>query len=130
MPLMQQSINLDQALEILGRLEAAAPGNTASKLAQVTALLKDLADENTYLNSLVLDSMPSMAEPLQPLPRAVSDVPVDDYADYVNLMETDPYHDSDELAGSSLDGLPPLELLPLFNGLSDSLRPPLVAIRG
>ncbi len=128
---MEQSINLDQALDILGRLEAAAPGNTATKLAQVCALLKELADENTYLNSLVLDSMPSMVEPFQPVPRPVSEVPVDDYADYVNLMGSDPYpENAEETTSTPYHGLPPLEVLPLFNGLSDSLRPPLVAIRG
>ena len=133
MAFMEQRINLDQALEILGRLESAAPGNTAAKLAQVSTLLKELADENTYLNSLVLDSMPSMADPLQPVPRAVSDVPIDDYADYVNLMDADPYPENpydDETAIELSDNLPPVEALPLFNGLSDSLRPPLVAIRG
>jgi len=132
MTFMEQSINLDQALEILGRLEAAAPGNTAAKLAQVSALLKNLSDENTYLNSLVLDNMPSLAEPLQPIPHAVSDVPIDDYADYINLMGADPYaeNENDPMAGATPDGLPPAEVMPLFNGLSDSLRPPLVAIRG
>src|ERR1043165_3951164 len=96
MAFMEPSINLDQALEILGRLEAAAPGSTAAKLAQVSALLKELSDENTYLNSLVLDSMPAMADPLQPVPRAVSDVPMDDYADYVTLMGTEPYPENAE----------------------------------
>ena len=129
MAFMEQGINLDQALEILGRLQAAAPGNTATKLAQVIALLKQLSDENTYLNSLVLDSMPSLAEPLQPVPRAVSDILIDDYADYVNLMGSEPYPENETSHGMS-EELPPIEVLPLFNGLSDSLRPPLVAIRG
>jgi nitrogen-specific signal transduction histidine kinase len=129
MGFMEQSIDLDQALEILGRLQSAAPGNTATKLSQVIALLKQLSDENTYLNSLVLDSMPSLAEPLQPTPRAVSDVPIDDYTDYVNLMGTEPYPENETEHGLS-EELPPLDVLPLFNGLSDSLRPPLVAIRG
>jgi len=133
MAFMDTRINLDQALEILNRLEAAAPGNTAAKLAQVTALLKELADENTYLNSLVLDSMPSMAEPLQPVPRPVSSVPLDDYADYVDLMGADPYPENpydDETGLAVSEDLPPIEALPLFNGLSDAMRPPLVAIRG
>ena len=47
MTFMESRINLDQALDILNRLEAAAPGNTAAKLAQIIALLKELADENT-----------------------------------------------------------------------------------
>ena len=131
MEYMEPRIDLDQALDILNRLRAAAPGNTAAKLAQVTALLKQLSDENTYLNSLVLDNIPALSEPLQPVPRAVSDIPIDDYTDYANLMDTDPYpenHYDDET--SIADTLPPVEALPLFNGLSDSLRPPLVAIRG
>src|SRR6187551_1102633 len=131
MDFMEQRIDFDQALEILNRLTAAAPGNTAAKLAQVIALLKQLSDENTYLNSLVLDNIPALSEPMQPVPRAVADIPMDDYDDYVTLMGADPYpenHDDEETSIS--DSLPPVEALPLFNGLSDSLRPPLVAIRG
>lgn len=133
MALTDSRINLDQALDILGRLEAAAPGNTAAKLAQVSALLKELTDENTYLNSLVLDSMPSMAEPLQPIPRTVANVPLDDDADYASLMDSDPYpeqgYDNAD-APTATDNILPVEALPLFTGLSDALRPPLVAIRG
>jgi len=133
MDFMESRIDLDQALEILNRLTAAAPGNTAAKLAQVTVLLKQLSDENTYLNSLVLDNIPALSEPMQPVPRPVSDVPMDDYDDYVKLMGTEPYpenHYDDDSALVISDNLPPVEALPLFNGLTDSLRPPLVAIRG
>lgn len=133
MVFMQSPIEIDQALEILNRLTAAAPGNTAAKLAQIIELLKQLSDENIYLNSLVLDNIPALSEPMQPEPRPASEVPFDDYADYVNLMGTDPYpeaHDDPEAADELADGLPPVEALPLFSGLTDSLRPPLVAIRG
>ncbi|MBI1280881.1 MAG: hypothetical protein GC179_22345 [Anaerolineaceae bacterium] len=134
MDFMDQRIDLDQALEILNRLTAAAPGNTAAKLAQVTVLLKQLSDENTYLNSLVLDNIPPLSEPMQPVPRTVSDISsADDYDDYVTLMGTEPYPENNYDDDTSLDdndSLPPVEALPLFNGLSDSLRPPLVAIRG
>jgi signal transduction histidine kinase len=132
MDFMEPRIDLDQALNILNRLTAAAPGSTAAKLAQVIALLKQLSDENTYLNSLVLDNIPALSETMQPIPRAISAIPMDDYDDYVNLMGSDPYTENqyDEALMADSDALPPVEALPLFNGLSDSLRPPLVAIRG
>ncbi len=135
---MEPRIDIDQAIDILYRLEAAAPANTAAKLAQVTALLKQMADENNYLNSLVLDNVPALSEPMHPEPRAASDVPLDDYTDYINLMQAEPYEESpfdDELSdgtaeGGSSSGANSYFIDVPLKGLDDALRPPLVAIRG
>jgi nitrogen-specific signal transduction histidine kinase len=133
---MEPRIDFDQALDILYRLESAAPPNTAAKLAQVTALLKQMEDENNYLNSLVLDNVPALSEPMHPKPMAVSNVPMDDYADYITLMEAEPYADDHDLPAheSPNDGsVPTIHQLPNevpLKGLDDALRPPLVAIRG
>ncbi len=133
MAFMEPSISLNQAIEVLKRLEAAAPAATASKLSQVAELIQQLSDENTYLNTFVLDDMPPLAEPMQQSgPRPLSSVSLDDADDFAALMGTDPYPESpeDEDVSFTADNFSPTQALPLFTGLSDSLRPPLVAIRG
>ncbi len=98
------SISLTQALETLTRLQNAAPSQTAAKLGQIAALLQSLADENSYLNTLVLEGMPAAP-------------------DEKSYASSSPPVISDSAV--STKGLPDW-----FTGLSEALRPPLVAIRG
>ena len=130
MAFMEPSISLNQAIEVLKRLQSAAPAATAAKLSQVADLIQQLSDENTYLNSLVLDDMPALAEPIQPsAPRSLASVSLED--DFAAVMGTDPYpENTDEDVSFTADNFSSTQAMPLFTGLSDSLRPPLVAIRG
>ncbi|MCA0456894.1 MAG: HAMP domain-containing histidine kinase [Chloroflexi bacterium] len=130
MAFMEPNISLNQAIEVLKRLQSAAPAATAAKLSQVAELIQQLSDENTYLNSLVLDDMPPLAEPMQPsAPRSLASVSLED--DFAALMGTDPYpENTDEDVSFTADNFSSTQAMPLFTGLSDSLRPPLVAIRG
>lgn len=133
MAFMEPNISLNQALEVLKRLQSAAPAATAAKLSQIADLIQQLSDENTYLNSLVLDDMPPLAEPMQMQgsPRSLSSIALEDTDDFAAIMGTDPYPEaSDEDVSFTADNFSPAQALPLFTGLSDSLRPPLVAIRG
>ncbi len=131
MGFMEPTISLSQALDVLKRLESAAPGNTAVKLGQVAALIQQLSDENTYLNSLVLDNMPPLAEPMLAAPRPVSTMSFDELEDFADIMGTESYpeHKDDDISFTA-DQVASTESLPLFSGLNDALRPPLVAIRG
>jgi signal transduction histidine kinase len=101
------TITLSQALEALNRLRSAAPSATAAKLGQIARLLQTLADENAYLNTLVLDSMP------------------------VGPPEKSTVQPEEAVPAASSSFVPPGEAVPgWFTGLSEALRPPLVAIRG
>lgn len=133
MAFMEPNISLNQALEVLKRLQSAAPAATAAKLSQVADLIQQLSDENTYLNSLVLDDMPPLADPMQmqSSPRPLSTIALEDTDDFAAIMGIDPYPEAaDEDVSFTADNFSPAQALPLFTGLSDSLRPPLVAIRG
>jgi signal transduction histidine kinase len=103
---LSSTLNVHQAVETLSRLQAAAPPNTANKLAQVVDLLRMLADENTYLNTLLLE---------EPSPQYAE--PEDD------ILDPEPAKLQNQVAPLSSD-------MSLWSGLNDALRPPLVAIRG
>jgi signal transduction histidine kinase len=112
-------LNLSQALETIAKLQAAAPPGTANKLSQVADLLQSLSDENAYLSTLLVDDgvAPTAAKPkpiTEPSPirasaemRTVTSL----LRDMKTEIETDP-------------------TAALLTGLSEALRPPLVAIRG
>lgn len=98
-------LSVAQALALLGKLRQAAPPATGDKLAQVAALVENLAEENAYLNALVSENAGLLAAPpapLEPLPPAPAAEP------------------------PPADGL---VLLDLLAGVNDALRAPLVAIR-
>ena len=82
-------IDLDQALEILE--PPSEPPRRETRLLSWHRSLrfsKQLSLTRTPISTVWCWIVcPAMAEPLQPVPRAVSDVPIDDYADYVNLMD-------------------------------------------
>ncbi len=109
-------LTVEQALEVLKRLQTAAPPPTADKLAGVIALVQSLSEENAYLNTLLLDHMPDDAPPV-----ARADVPSP-------AASRDSRTVTDELRRA--EALPDVPLLDLFAGLNDALRPPLIAIRG
>jgi signal transduction histidine kinase len=127
---MQSEINLTQALDVLKKLQAAAPANTAGKLAQVSSLLQHLADENDYLNTRLLD------ETLQPtsygLPPSTAILKAPNYDfDFSDPMGSILPEADDEAEGNSpAEPVLPPESTQLFSGINDALRPPLVAIRG
>lgn len=109
------SLSIPQALEVLSKLQAAVPAAASTQLRQVAGLLQSLVDENTYLNSLVMEGIGSTGTPVLP-PHDAPDIPVqpdtdDDLPDKVHEDEAS-------------------ELPVLVEGLNDALRPPLVAIRG
>ncbi len=115
----QPTITLSQALDILSRLEDSAPAPTASKLAQVTALLQTMSEENAYLNTLLMEEgiapksspQPEPAAPDKEAPRTTAEMRT------VTGMLRDAHIDTDPTATLLLE-------------LSEALRPPLVAIRG
>jgi signal transduction histidine kinase len=113
----QLAMGIGQALETLSKLYAAAPPAVASRLAQVTALLKHLADENTYLNSRLLEEMPG-SPPASPTP-AKPEQPL--FTPAPSRTVTGMLRDTSEKSDLPAD---------VFAGLSDALRPPLIAIRG
>jgi signal transduction histidine kinase len=109
-------ISLNQALETLSKLQAAAPPAMASKLVEVTGLLQSLSDENAYLSTLLLDTGVSSTPKAAPEPSPIKAAPAISTVtsmlrDMRKETESDP-------------------TVVLLNGLSEALRPPLVAIRG
>jgi signal transduction histidine kinase len=149
-------IELSQALETLHKLQGAAPAATASKLRQISALLRTLADENAYLNTLIFEDMggPAIAPqvPAPPAPAAQPPQPVFDFdLDYeLGLLEEPDAQPEAEMPAMTVVPAESLiatsesrtvtgllrsaeqdaETTALFSGLNDSLRPPLIAIRG
>jgi signal transduction histidine kinase len=115
------SISLNQALELLGRLQVAAPQPTAVKLGQIRALLEHYAEENTFLNTALVEK-PASNPVFTTIP---DDLMLIDEAD-ANPADKDKPPPDEE---SAVDLLPE-NALGLFAGLNDALRPPLVAIRG
>lgn len=111
---LSPALTVEQALEVLKRLRTAAPPATADKLAGVVALVQSLAQENAYLNTLLLEGIPGGA-PAAPPAEAVP-------------VGGDRRTVTDELRQAA--ALPDVPLLDLFAGLNDALRPPLIAIRG
>ncbi|MBL8164812.1 MAG: HAMP domain-containing histidine kinase [Anaerolineae bacterium] len=153
-------IELSQALETLQKLQGAAPAATASKLRQISALLRTLADENAYLNTLIFEDMggPAIAPqvpaapapPLQPPqqqpafdfdldyelgllgeaeepPEAEPEAPAMTVFPAESLIATT---ESRTVTGLLRSAEQDAETTALFSGLNDSLRPPLIAIRG
>lgn len=122
---MQPDINLIQALEVLKKLESAAPKTTATKLAQVAALLHYLADENDYLHTRLMEA----ADYRPPVPAATESASYD--FDFSDPMGSIIHEADDEDTGEVSSEAPaPPESFQLFTGVNDALRPPLVAIRG
>lgn len=102
-------LSIKNAAEILERLRQAAPPATAAKIGQITALIENLSQENAYLNSLISEgdalvnsSPPPIREP-EPPPAPLSR--------------------NEMLPGDT-------SAMDLLSGMNDSLRAPLVAIRG
>jgi signal transduction histidine kinase len=133
--MMEATASLRQALETLARLQAAAPPGTAARLKQVSGLLQSLAEENAYLNTLLIENPsvpaaspffeshvensggtrmldPSTAETAEA--RRVADPST---AETVEARRLQPAAESfgDEA---------------LITGVNEAIRPPLVAIRG
>jgi signal transduction histidine kinase len=102
------TLTVNNAAEILDRLRQAAPPATAAKIAQISALLESLSQENAYLNSLIsedsslLDTSPPTSKP-EPPPL--------------------PFSKNETIAGDT-------SALDLLVGINDALRAPLGAIRG
>jgi len=113
-------LSLNQALETLAKLRSAAPGGMADKLSQVASLLQSLSDENAYLNTLLLDTGVSSA-PKAVVQPSIEPSPIRSTTEAKTvtsmLRDLKKETESDPTAA-------------LLIGLSDSLRPPLVAIRG
>lgn len=116
------SISLNQALELLGKLQAAAPQPTAVKLGQVRALLQHYSEENTYLTTALHEKPAS--NPV--FTSGSDDLRLIDEANALPGKATRPFI----IESSGDDGLLPESALAMFGGLNDALRPPLVAIRG
>jgi signal transduction histidine kinase len=134
--MMESTASLRQALETLARLQAAAPPGTAARLKQVSALLQSLAEENAYLNTLlvenpdapttaprpenggtrILSGDPSTAETIET--RRVADPST---AETVEARRLGPN------VAAALESFGDEALI---TGVSDAIRPPLVAIRG
>jgi signal transduction histidine kinase len=100
------AMDFHQALETLARLQSAAPAQTAAKLRQIAALLQSLSEENSYLNARLLDEMPAFGNISPPVPP-------------------DELPETADLVSSDIQDIPEW-----FTGISDTLRPPLIAIRG
>jgi len=104
------TLTVNNAAEILERLRQAAPPATAAKIAQITALLENLSQENAYLNSLISeDGLPHTTAPL-PAPKTEPEPPA-------------PLSRNESLPGDT-------SAMDLLAGINDALRAPLVAIRG
>jgi signal transduction histidine kinase len=102
------ALSLWQALESLSNLQSASPPQIATTLAQIAALLQNLADENTYLNTLLSEGMPA---------PVVEDVQRREVKTVTALLREEASVEKD----SSLF---------LLTGLNEVMRPPLIAIRG
>lgn len=118
-----QPLSLSQALETLTRLQAAAPPGTANKLAQVSDLLQALSEENAYLNTLLMEDGIAPAPPAKPASRTP-------------IVEPSPIRSTSEartVTSMLRDIKAETETDPsgaMLVGISESMRPPLVAIRG
>jgi signal transduction histidine kinase len=113
-------LTLNQALEALAKLQAVAPTGTAGTLEQVINLLQYLSDENAYLSTLVMESgIPSVPVPkAAPFPESAPIQPVNARRTVTSILrELKTEAETDPTAA-------------LLTGLSEALRPPLVAIRG
>lgn len=106
-------ITLSQALETLGKLQTAAPTATAAKLKHVAGLLQHLANENAYLNTLLMEGVP--AAPVRSAPPPPAPVPEPEESEPSSPPPADEKGEVD---------------LTLFSSLNDALRPPLIAVRG
>jgi signal transduction histidine kinase len=116
----QPTITLTQALETLSRLQSAAPAATAVKLGQVAALLQSMSAENAYLSTLLIDDGISPKTPPQPFARVET-------VDPSSLATVEVRTVTSMLRDANVENDPTTALL---LGVSDALRPPLVAIRG
>lgn len=144
-------IELSQALETLNRLQSAAPPATAVKLRQISALLRTLADENAYLNTLIFEDLGGAPAASAPSPPPAPQIALDfDLGYELELMdEAQPppeaqmpgmtvvpaesviaTNESRTVTGLLRSAEQDAEMTALFSGLNDSLRPPLIAIRG
>jgi signal transduction histidine kinase len=101
------TLTLNNAAEILERLRQAAPPGTAAKIAQITALLENLSQENAYLNSLISEDSSSLNPSPAPKPEPIPP----------------PLSRNESLPGDT-------SAMDLLSGVNDALRAPLVAIRG
>lgn len=106
---LQPGLTLAQAQDVLSKLQSVAPSATAHQLALVLELMHSLSDENAYLNTLILEQMPVQAAhfPAES-PGAAPETGGEDAL---------PQHDANV----------PAQFLA---GMTDALRPPLIAIRG
>ncbi|MBL8156383.1 MAG: HAMP domain-containing histidine kinase, partial [Anaerolineae bacterium] len=115
---LQPTLTLEQAMEILVRLQSAAPKATAEKLGQVRQLLQHLTSENVYFHTLMLEGLP--------------DAPASEVAAPSMPEPPEPEEDEPSLAAeaSISEALASEASVQLVRGINDALRPPLVAIRG
>lgn len=97
------TISLSQALEALSELQHTSPPGAAHLLGQIGGLLQSLADENTYLNTLLAEGMPDLTRSEA---RTVTAL----LAEQASVEKDSPLY--------------------LLMGVNDVLRPPLIAIRG
>lgn len=112
---MQPTLTLEQAMEILIRLQSAAPKGTAEKLGQVRQLLQHLSSENVYFHTLMLEGLPDAPANAPDAPPAV---------------EPDEDEAPSAAEASISEALGAEASVQLVRGINDALRPPLVAIRG
>jgi signal transduction histidine kinase len=133
----QPTASLRQALETLARLQAAAPPGTAARLKQVAALLQSLAEENAYLNTLLVENPDAPTTAPRPEPenfggtRMLSGDP--STAETVEARRVPDPSTAETIETRSLQPNAALESFgddALMTGVSDAIRPPLVAIRG
>lgn len=104
-------LNVGQALEIIAQLREAAAPPVAARLADLGALVQNLAEENAYLSTLLSEGMPLSKPPVE------SSSPPDTKRKTVTGLLRAAAEEEDPL-------------MELFTGLNDALRPPLIAIRG
>jgi len=107
---MTPTINLSQALAALSELQRMSPPYAAHQLGQIGGLLQSLADENTYLNTLLAEGMPSASPALEDLTRSETKTVTALLAEQASIEKDSPLY--------------------LLMGVNDVLRPPLIAIRG
>lgn len=117
---LEPTLTLEQAMEILGRLQSAAPKATAEKLGQVRQLLQHLSSENVYFHTLMLEGMP--------------DAPASEQEATFSAPAASELEEEDEpvpgVEASISEALGSEASVQLVRGINDALRPPLVAIRG
>lgn len=118
-----QPISLNQALETLAKLQAAAPVVTANKLAQVGDLLQALSEENAYLSTLLVDDGIASG----PSAKAAPKTPVIEPSPIRSTAEARTITSMLRDMKAETESDPTAALL---LGLNEALRPPLVAIRG